>query len=126
VLATDQELGEDEKENYFAIDDVIIVPSTLTPDIRYPALSGAETMEEVIRRLTVQAAEQLGMEEKMGSIEEGKYADFTIFEADPFIQQASEFENLEATMTVVAGVIVYDAEEDNMSSWYELLSQQQY
>jgi len=126
VLATDQELGDDEKENYFAIGDVIIVPSTLTPDIRYPALSGAETMEEVIRRLTVQAAEQLGMEEKMGSIEEGKYADFTIFEADPFIQQASEFENLEATMTVVAGVIVYDAEEDNMSSWYELLSQQQY
>ncbi len=126
VLATEQELSDEEKENYLAIGDVITVPSTLPSNIDYPALAGADTMEEAIRRLTVQAAEQLGMEEKMGSIEEGKYADFTIFESDPFIHKASEFGNQDVTMTVVAGVIVYDAEEYNMSSWYELLSQQQY
>lgn len=126
VLATEQELSDEEKENYLAIGDVITVPSTLTSNIDYPALAGADTMEEAIRRLTVQAAEQLGMEEKMGSIEEGKYADFTIYESDPFVHKVSEFGKQEVTMTVVAGVIVYDAEEDNMSSWYELLSQQQY
>lgn len=126
VLAADQYLSEKEKEEFLAIEDVITVPSTLGANDEYPSLDGVSTIEEAIYRMTVEASELLGLEEKIGTIEVGKYADFTIYNEDPFKSTVSQFKNLGAAMTVISGVIVYDAEEDEISSWYELFSQQQY
>jgi len=126
VLASDHQLSEKEKQEFLSVEDIITTPSTLGHRDGYSAIEGAETMEEALDRLTVQAAETLGAGEKLGSIEIGKYADFTIFNEDPFKCKVTDFGNLDVAMTVISGTIVYDSEEDDSRSWYELLSQQQY
>ncbi len=126
VLASDHQLSEREKQEFLSIEDIITMPSTRGYSDGYTAIEGAETMKEAIDRLTIQAAEILGVDDKLGSIEAGKYADFTIFNEDPFECKVTDFGNIDIAMTVISGNIVYDSEEDDSRSWYELLSQQQY
>lgn len=83
-------------------------------------LSGGN--QEVLEQLTKTNAEKLALLDKLGSMEIGKYADFTIFEKNP----------LEGTtlppvsMTLVAGDIAFDKEEDQPDEWNRLVSEQNF
>jgi predicted amidohydrolase YtcJ len=68
--------------------------------------------------LTVDAAAQLRISGGYGTIDRGKQADFVIFNENPFeAKSLEEFKKLKAAMTVIDGFVVYDAKEDDPSTW---------
>jgi predicted amidohydrolase YtcJ len=85
-------------------------------------IENAKTVEEAVDLLTVDAAAQLGISDGYGTIERGRHADFVIFDENPFeVRNLEEFKKLKAAMTVIDGVVVYDAKEDDPSVWHTLL-----
>ncbi len=87
----------------------------------------AANIEEAVDMLTINAAIQLGLDSGFGSIEKGKHADFVIFDENPLeAGSMAAFKKIQAAMTVIDGKIVYDAEEDDRSQWYSMLTMQQY
>ena len=81
-------------------------------------IENAKSVEDAIEMMTVNAAQQLGIGADFGSIEKGKNADFAAFDENPFeAKTLSDFKKIKAAMTVVGGKVVYNAEEDDPSSW---------
>ena len=62
---------------------------------------------------------------RMGSIEKGKDADFTVFEEDILHTDLKTFSRLHADMTVVGGEIVYDVDRENFDEMVSLLMNMQ-
>ena len=44
----------------------------------------AVSLDDAIRAVTINAARQIGQGDRLGSLEKGKEADFTILESDPY------------------------------------------
>jgi len=51
---------------------------------RFPPDNEGMTVGQAIRAMTIDAAWQLRMEDKIGSLEVGKYADLVVLEKNPF------------------------------------------
>lgn len=66
------------------------------------ALSSAEAMKMV----TINAAYTLGVEDKVGSIEPGKYADFAVLDADPQTVPAIKIKDVGVYATVLGGKVI--------------------
>lgn len=84
------------------------------------------TATEVIDELTTQAARIIGKEDELGSIMAGKYADFAIFDENPLDCEVKTISRLHASMTVLNGEIVYDAESENEMEMWDMMTGQQY
>ena len=67
---------------------------------------GSLTDDEALALITINPAYQLGIEDRVGSIEVGKDADLALFTADPLSVYAR------VAMTVVDGVVRFDAARD--------------
>ncbi len=99
------------------------VPASPYPDPKY-AFAGAVlrrtalgtlftqneclTRQEALRIHTMGSAYAGRAETTTGSLETGKYADLVIWSADLYTLTQSQFNSLEAEMTIVGGEIVYD------------------
>ena len=68
---------------------------------------GGLTDEEALAMITINPAKQLGIEDKVGSIEIGKHADLVLFEGHPLSAYAVP------QMTFVDGVKYFDIKKDN-------------
>jgi predicted amidohydrolase YtcJ len=68
------------------------------------------TVEQALRMITIDAAYTIGMEKKIGSITPGKFADFTVLEADPLTISKDAIKDIPVWGTVVGG-IVYPAND---------------
>jgi predicted amidohydrolase YtcJ len=68
-------------------------------------------IHNVLRSYTIWNARQLFMEEKIGSIEEGKYADIAVWDKDMYAIPTDEIKELKCQLTMVGGKIVYKAPE---------------
>ncbi len=64
-------------------------------------------IETALRSVTIDAAYQIGMEEKLGSITPGKYADFVILESNPLLSVPTSLANIEVEATYLAGEQVW-------------------
>lgn len=64
-------------------------------------------VEEAIRSYTYNAAYQYRLEDKTGSVEEGKWADFVILAEDPTRCDPVNIKDIEVLETIVAGNSVY-------------------
>ena len=117
TVACDETIREDEKADIYC-GDVFECPRT-TP----LPLSGKG--EELLIQRTDGAALRLG-QRQLGSIVEGKSADFAIFSVDPTTSTTPEdFDALRADMTVLAGIPVYDSSSSQTpKDWYEEFSSQ--
>ncbi len=65
------------------------------------------TVDEMIRSYTGNGAYQLGMEEEIGSIEAGKYADLVVLDRDPYRTPPLELDGIRLLYTIWNGEIVY-------------------
>jgi predicted amidohydrolase YtcJ len=63
----------------------------------------AVSLDEAIRAVTIHAARQLGQGDRIGSIETGKDADFTILESDPYKVDPDAIATIKVSETWVAG-----------------------
>lgn len=86
----------------------------------------AKSTQEALDDLTIGGAEILGMSDLLGSIEPDKYADFTVFNENILDFSLGKFNQPHCEMTVVAGQIVYDAQDAADMEMYDMLSTQQF
>jgi predicted amidohydrolase YtcJ len=63
----------------------------------------AVSLEEAMRAVTIDAARQLGQGDRLGSLEKGKEADFTILERDPYKVSPDEIADIKVSETWLAG-----------------------
>jgi len=63
------------------------------------------SIDAALRGITIEAARAIQQEQLIGSIEVGKYADFTILEQNPLALDATEFKNIQVWGTVLGGAI---------------------
>ena len=112
IIATDEELTDEEDAELSASGTVYLI-------WRSDVMGGSffegkiTDIEDAIEHLTMGSAEMLGMEEKLGSIEKGKYADFAVFSENPLETRPGELSKLFCDMTVLEGEIVSDVEAEN-------------
>ena len=71
----------------------------------------ALTREETLRSFTLDAAYGARQEERMGSLEPGKWADFIVIDRDYFTCDASEIDDIVVLETWVAGKKRYERED---------------
>jgi predicted amidohydrolase YtcJ len=65
------------------------------------------TIDEALRMYTVNAAYASSDENVKGSIEEGKFADFTVLSSDPHEVSPSKIGDIAVEMTIVGGKVAY-------------------
>ncbi len=63
----------------------------------------AIALDDAIRAVTIHAARQLGQGDRLGSLEKGKEADFTILESDPYTTNPDAIADIKVSETWVAG-----------------------
>ena len=61
------------------------------------------TVEQALKMITIDAAYTLGEEERIGSIQAGKFADFTVLEADPYSVEPMALKDIKVWGTVLGG-----------------------
>lgn len=125
TIASDFELSDEERSERPVSSEALKTWGTnlLSDRSIYGHMSSAE---EVIDQLTVEAAKIIGMQDSLGSIEAGKLADFAIFDENPLDCEVKLIPRLHASMTVLAGEIVYDAENENDMEMFNLMMSQQF
>ena len=69
-------------------------------------------MEAALRAATVDSAWQCHSDHEVGSLEEGKYADFVILDADPRSVETTSISSIQVRATWVNGECVYDASSE--------------
>jgi len=126
TIAHDNEFTEEERMELFVENDICETGSTLGDFRRkYVSADKAEDTAKAIDALTIDAAAQLGINDEFGSLEVGKYADFAIFDDDPFASNIKEFRKVNVWMTIIAGKVAYNSQEDSAQSWKEILKSKQ-
>ncbi len=60
-----------------------------------------------LRAVTIWAARQMFMEQKIGSIEVGKYADLAVWDRDPYAVSTAQLKEMTCELTVFDGKVVY-------------------
>ncbi|MDC7125332.1 MAG: amidohydrolase family protein, partial [Spirochaetales bacterium] len=66
------------------------------------------TLEECLKGYTIEGAYLNSMEQKVGTLEPGKYADINVVNCNMFDIDIEEIKNCHSTMTIFNGAIVYD------------------
>lgn len=74
------------------------------------------TLKEALEGYTIQAAKAVHREGDLGSITEGKLADFALLEKNPYEVQIEELKDLKVTETWIAGEKVYAAAAETVNS----------
>lgn len=69
----------------------------------------ALTRQEALKGMTIWAAYSAFEEDEKGSLEPGKYADYTVLEKDIMTIPENELWNVKVLQTVVGGRVMYDA-----------------
>lgn len=63
------------------------------------------SVHQALRMVTIDAAHTLGVEDKVGSIAAGKFADFAVLEDDPYAVPKEKIRDIKVWGTVVGGVV---------------------
>ena len=71
----------------------------------------ALTREEALHSFTLAAAYAARQEDRLGSLEQGKWADFIVVDRDYFTIPAAEIDDIVVLETWVAGTRVYEKQE---------------
>ena len=125
IIASDFTLTEEEASVRPASSEVITACGTNLLADR-SIYSQATSAEEVVNKLTLEAARIIGMQDRLGAVKAGMLADFAIFDENILDCEVKLIQGLHACMTVLGGNIVYDAESENDMEMLDLMMSQQY
>lgn len=115
VLASERDGKED--------DDFL---STWPADLlNQSVFSHAGSSSDAVDNLTIRSAQLLGISKDFGSIEQGKVADFTVFEENPLEHELSYFSNMHADLIITDSQVVYDVDEAKDMEIYNLMTSMQ-
>jgi predicted amidohydrolase YtcJ len=64
-------------------------------------------VEQGLKSLTINAAWQIKMENRIGSIKPGKYADFVILHQNPMLVDPEKIKDINVLQTIVNGNTIY-------------------
>lgn len=94
------------------------------PELRpFPPMRQRFTIDKALESMTVTGAWQLGMEDKIGSIEVGKYADFAIFNKSlREILPHNLVEQARVLATILNGEFTFDGRELSDEEWQALIT----
>ena len=73
----------------------------------------AISVMEGLKAITIDAAWQLHLEDKIGSIKKGKYADFVVLDKNPLSVPATELRDIKILETIRAGIIIYKSDKES-------------
>lgn len=82
--------------------DLHATPTRYLPLIVGVYISEGLSDEDAFRSITINAAEILGLNDKIGSLEKGKDADIIIYDGHPFVDVMSK-----CMITIINGEVVY-------------------
>lgn len=73
------------------------------------AFGTAESVDvkRALRAFTIDAAHQIFLERKTGSIEVGKYADLAVWDRDPYSVPTADLKEMRCLLTVFNGRVVH-------------------
>jgi len=69
-----------------------------------------------LRAVTIWAAHQMFLEQKIGSVEVGKYADLAVWDRDPYTVPTAALKDMRCLMTVFNGRIVFEARDGGLAN----------
>jgi len=94
----------------FVIQGAVTLKNPADPNSRrFPPDNEPMSLEQAIRGMTIEAAWQIRMEEKIGSLEVGKYADLVVLDRNPFDVELMELSQIDVLMTMMNGRFTYRA-----------------
>lgn len=67
------------------------------------------SIRDALRTYTIWAAKHVFMEDKIGSLEVGKYADMVLWDRDLYSIPTREIRDIKAMMTILNGTVVFKA-----------------
>jgi hypothetical protein len=84
-----------------------IYASVARKTIKGEAMGDSEAISslQALRTYTTLAAKHAFMEEKIGSLEKGKYGDIAVWDRNPLEVDVEEIKNLHVVMTIVEGIV---------------------
>jgi predicted amidohydrolase YtcJ len=88
--------------------------------LAFPPGRDPMTVEQAIRAMTIDAAWQLRMEDKIGSLEVGKYADVAVLDGNPFEVEPAQIKDIDVLMTMMDGRFTYRGDGDEEVSDKEI------
>ena len=78
-----------------------------TRDGKIVGKSNKISVEQGLKSLTINAAWQIKMENKIGSIKPGKYADFVVIDQNPIMVDPDKIKDIHVLQTIVNGNTIY-------------------
>ena len=96
-------------QSYRPLDTIAAAMRRVTPNGLRIGPEQELTVEEAIAAHTINAARALHLEDRIGSIEVGKLADFTVLDGDVMATPAEAIRALPVWMTVVGGEVLHSA-----------------
>lgn len=97
----------------FVVQGAVTMKNPAEPDARaFPPSVEPMTIEQALRAVTIDAAWQLGMEDKIGSLEVGKLADLVVLDGNPLETDPMEIQNIQVDLTMMDGNFTYDRAEE--------------
>ena len=123
VIASDIKAEKEELEEFDYADTFVLTYAS--DKLNNSVFSHSKSAHDAVYRLTSEAAAIIGEKENMGSIEQGKNADFTVFAEDILHTDLKTFSRLHADITVIGSEIVYDVDQENYDEMVNLLMNMQ-
>jgi predicted amidohydrolase YtcJ len=74
----------------------------------------AITREEALESMTINSAYALHMDDIVGSLEPGKYADLVVLSDNPLSVTEDELKDLEVILTMIEGTVEYHAPDSDL------------
>jgi hypothetical protein len=96
-------------QSYRPLDTIAAALHRVTPSGFQVGPDQELTVEEALAAHTINAARALHLEDRIGSIEVGKLADFAVLDGDLLGASAEEIRSLPIWMTVVGGEVLHRA-----------------
>lgn len=85
----------------------LMQPSEQGKSKPFPPNSKGMTVQQALEAVTINPAWQLGMEDKIGSLEVGKYADIVVLDQSPFEVDPLQIEEIKVAVTMMDGKFTY-------------------